>query len=138
MIRVALIGESSVTEALLTDATDMEVRRIDGESINGVVDDLLNPVPDVVVIDYHSTRLDAEVLCSFVSRHVPHVHAILLTDANPGFDILQNTGFTARGFVTPDQHAILDKAVRAIQDGEAWLPRRLVAEMLNRFAMIPQ
>ncbi len=138
MIRVALIGESSVTEALLTGATDMEVRRIDGESINGVVDDLLNPVPDVVVIDYHNTRLDAEVLCSFVSRHVPHVHAILLTDANPGFDILQNTGFTARGFVTPDQHAILDKAVRAIHDGEAWLPRRLVAEMLNRFAMIPQ
>lgn len=138
MIRVALIGEASVTEPLLADVTDMEVRRIDGDSINGVVDDLLNPVPDVVVIDYHNTRLDAEVLCSFVSRHVPHVHAILLTDANPGFEILQNTGFTARGFVTPDQHAILDKAVHAIYDGEAWLPRRLVAEMLNRFAMIPQ
>lgn len=138
MIRVALIGDARVMQPLLADATDMEVCHIDGESINGVVDDLLNPVPDVVVIDHHNTRLDAEILCSFVSRHVPHVHAILLTEANPGFEILQNTGFTARGFVTPEQHVILDKAVRAVFDGEAWLPRRLVAEMLNRFAMIPQ
>lgn len=138
MIRVALVGEAQAMQALLENVPDMQVQRIDGDSINGVVDNLLGTPPDIVVIDKHNARLDAEVLCSFVSRHVPNVSVLLLTDPNPDFSMLQNTGFTARGFVTTDQYGMLEKAVRAIYDGEAWLPRRLVAEMLNRFAMLPQ
>jgi hypothetical protein len=29
---------------------------------------------------------------------------------------------------------VLDKAVRVINDGEAWLSRKLVGDMLNRFS----
>ena len=47
--------------------------------------------------------------------------------------MLENSGFRARGYITPDQHEALAKAVRVVFDGEAWLPRKFVTEMLNRF-----
>ena len=48
--------------------------------------------------------------------------------------MLENSGFRQRGYITPDQHFALAKAVRVVFDGEAWLLRKLVTEMLNRYA----
>lgn len=137
MIRVALIGDERTLKSLLVGVEDMHVERSQGDDINSIVEYLRQFEPDVVALDHHYHAINIEVLCSFVAHHLPHVHVILLTDENPDFELLKNTGYTARGFVTTSQYAILDKAVRAVDDGEAWLPRRLVAEMLNRFANLP-
>jgi DNA-binding NarL/FixJ family response regulator len=47
--------------------------------------------------------------------------------------MLQQSGFKVRGYITENQLIDIAKAVRVVSEGEAWLPRKLVAEMLNHF-----
>jgi DNA-binding NarL/FixJ family response regulator len=78
--------------------------------------------------------IDAAMLCHFLSKRYPDAQSLFITDEIPTFEMLQSTGFKARGYITKEQQDKLADAVRVIHDGEAWLPRTLVAEMLNRFS----
>jgi DNA-binding NarL/FixJ family response regulator len=69
-----------------------------------------------------------------LSEAYPTTRCLILTDEQPTFEMLQMSGFRARGYILPEQRSDIVRAVRVVEDGEAWLPRRLVAEMLNRFS----
>ena len=69
-----------------------------------------------------------------MAKNYQYARHLILTDKAPTYEMLKNSGFRARGYITSDQHSALAKAVRVVFDGEAWLPRKLVTEMLNRYA----
>tara|TARA_R110000772_G_scaffold266115_1_gene388167 strand:+ start:479 stop:901 length:423 start_codon:yes stop_codon:yes gene_type:complete len=102
-----------------------------------VLDDVVAQVgyqhPDIFIITQDSDHLNGDILCHFLSKHYPAAQSLILVNEEPTFDMLRDSGFKARGYIVKGQQAEIDKAVRAVHSGEAWLPRKLVAEMLNRF-----
>jgi DNA-binding NarL/FixJ family response regulator len=58
----------------------------------------------------------------------------VLIENSPDFVMLQSSAFKVRGYISREQRPLLAKAIRVVNDGEAWLPRKLVAEMLDYFS----
>lgn len=135
VINVAVVSSDSHAEvALLEQQQDMSVSIIAPGTIDTVIKTLSKQKPDIVVIDQHMQSISADLLCHFISQNFTDCHCLMLIDDQPTFEMLQNSGFKARGYVTNQQRELLDKAIRVVFDGEAWLPRKLVTEMLDRFA----
>lgn len=134
MIKVAVLGETTLTGCDLSAADDLQIITLTATNLNQAIDDIIGLDADVVVLDQDNEELHADVVCSFLAKQHSKAQTLILTNQNPDFDMLSQTGFSARGYITPNQRHVLNKAIHAVFDGEAWLPRRLVAEMLNRFA----
>lgn len=134
MIKVAVLGETTLSGCDLTAAEDLQIITLTATSLNQAIDDIIGLNADVVILDQDNEELHADVVCSFLARQHSRAQTLILTSQTPDFDMLSQTGFSARGYITPNQRNLLNKAIHAVFDGEAWLPRRLVAEMLNRFA----
>ena len=135
MIDVVMVGRKASPElTLLKQQLDMNVSIVEPEDMDQVLADLASYAPDIIIIDENTEKLSADVMCHFISQRYQHSQCLILTNSNPTFERLQNSGFKARGYITSTQRSRLDKAVRVVYDGEAWLPRTLVAAMLDRFA----
>ncbi|HAO24258.1 MAG TPA: hypothetical protein DCQ49_03945, partial [Methylophaga sp.] len=107
---------------------------IDPDTIDSAVLEIKAANTDITVLEQHHDRINTDILCLILATNLPQNQTIILSDQTPDFEQLKATGFRARGYITPSQHDKLVKAIRAVHDGEAWLPRRLVADMLNHFA----
>lgn len=134
MIKVAVLGEATLAGCDLTTADDLQIITLTASNLNQAIDDIIGLNADVVILDQDNEELHADVVCSFLARQHSKAQTLILTSQNPNFDMLSQTGFSARGYITPNQRPVLNKAIHAVHDGEAWLPRRLVAEMLDHFA----
>lgn len=135
MINVVLIGNNvEVEEQLLTLQKDMQVTTILPSTIEKTVAQAGLFQPDIFILKHGDEDINVEMLCHFLSSSFPDAQTLFLTTQAPTFEMLQDSGFKARGYITAAQHDKLIKAVRVVYDGEAWLPRTLVAEMLNRFS----
>lgn len=135
MIKVAVLGENTLVGFDLTGTEDLEIVTLTASNLNQAIDDIIGLNADVVILDQDNEDLHADVVCSFLAKHHSKAQTLILTSQNPNFNMLSQTGFSARGYITPNQKPVLNKAIHAVHDGEAWLPRRLVAEMLDHFAM---
>lgn len=115
----------------------IDIRLIDVQPL--ILDDVVAQVgrqhPDIFIItqDSDSAHMNSGVLCHFLSKHYPAAQSLILINEQPTFEMLRSSGFKARGYILKNQQIEIDKAVRAVHSGEAWLPRKLVAEMLDRF-----
>lgn len=135
MINVVLIGNNiGAEEQLLTLQKDMKVNVISPSTIEQTVAQAGLFQPDIFILKHGDEDINAEMLCHFLSSSYPDAQTLFLTELAPTFEMLQDSGFKARGYITAAQQDKLVKAVRVVFDGEAWLPRTLVAEMLNRFS----
>lgn len=134
MIKVAVLGENTLTGCDLTTTDDLEIITLTANNLNQAIDDIIGLNADIVILDQDNEELHADIVCSFLAKHHSKSQTLILTSQTPDFDMLSQTGFSARGYITPNQRNVLNKAIHAVFDGEAWLPRRLVAEMLDRFA----
>lgn len=135
MINVVVIS-NNLSEGLgaLSQQNDMRVVKVLPTSVDGIIEQIGDAHPDIVIIA-DSTRTDnQDLLCRFLAKHYQYARHLVLTDKSPNYEMLENSGFRARGYITPEQHSVIAKAVRVVFDGEAWLPRKLVTEMLNRYA----
>ncbi|AFJ03421.1 hypothetical protein Q7C_2287 [Methylophaga frappieri] len=134
MINVVVVGEATLRGIDLSQDADFQVTIVTATELNHIIAQVTQAQANIVLLDQHHDELHAEVICSLLARQYPASQSLILTDTRPDFAMLARTGFSVRGYLTSDQHALLGKAIRALHSGEAWLPRRLVAEMLNRFA----
>lgn len=134
MIKVAVLGEDTLAGCDLTAADDLQIITLTASNLNQAIDDIIGLNADVVILDQDNEELHADVVCSFLAKQHSKAHTLILSEHIPDFKMLAQTGFSARGYITPDQRPVLDKAIHAVFNGEAWLPRRLVAEMLDHFA----
>lgn len=135
MIDVVIISNDSTADmALLSQQSDMNVSAVLPTTLEDTLKQVGQSQPSIIVIEHGIANSSADFLCHYVSKQYPNSRCLMLIRDKPSFEMLQNSGFKARGYLTLDQRSILDRAIRVIQDGEAWLPRKLVTEMLNRFA----
>ncbi len=135
MINVVIISNDSTTDMeLLSQQSDMKVSTVLPTTLQDTLKQVGQSQPSIIVIEHGISNSSADILCHYVSKQYPASRCLMLIEEKPSFEMLQNSGFKARGYLTLDQRSILDRAIRVIQDGEAWLPRKLVTEMLNRFA----
>jgi len=135
MINVVLVGNHVETEnQQLSRHTDIKVAVIAPSTLEDTVAQAEPFQADIFVLKHAEEDIDAAMLCHFLSKRYPEAQSLFVIDEIPTFEMLQNTGFKARGYITKEQQGKLVDAVRVVHDGEAWLPRTLVAEMLNRFS----
>jgi DNA-binding NarL/FixJ family response regulator len=135
MINVVLVGKNVEAEnQQLSMYADMKVIVIAPSTLEATLAQVENLQADIFVLKHADEDIDAAMLCHFLSKRCPDAQSLFVTDEVPTFEMLQNTGFKARGYITSEQQNKLVDAIRVVFDGEAWLPRTLVAEMLNHFA----
>jgi DNA-binding NarL/FixJ family response regulator len=135
MINVVLVGgDVEIENQQLSIHTDMKVTVIAPSTLEETLAQAEPMQADIFILKHAEKDIDAAMLCHFLSKHCPKAQSLFVTDEIPTFEMLQSTGFKARGYITKEQQNKLADAVRVIHDGEAWLPRTLVAEMLNHFA----
>lgn len=134
MIRVAVISAQASSETqMLSSCQDFDVTEIKPVNIKSIVDQLTLFSPDIFVLQEGVDNISVHGLCHYLNCYFPLARTLILSNETPDFEMLQNSGFKARGYILPDQRSQLEKAARVVHDGEAWLPRKLVTEMLNRF-----
>ena len=135
MINTVIVSHNAEAETLLlANQTEMKVSHIVPSTIEKVVLQVAAVNPDIIIIDHGLDDINADILCHFLNQKCPDSRSIMLIDTQPSFEMLENSGFKVRGFLTVEQRPLLAKAIRVVHEGEAWLPRKLVADMLNRFA----
>lgn len=134
MINVAVVGRSIPSLINLAGHDDLNITVIESDTIDAAIMAITTAKADITVLEQHNERINTDILCLVLATNYSHNQTIILSDKTPDFDQLKATGFRARGYIAPSQHDKLVKAIRAVHDGEAWLPRRLVADMLNHFA----
>lgn len=134
MINVVMLGHSITGLINMTVHEDLNITVIDPENIDTALSAIITAKADITLLEQFNERINTDILCLILATNYPHNQTIILSDKNPDFEQLKATGYRARGYITPSQYDKLVKAIRAVHDGEAWLPRRLVADMLNHFA----
>lgn len=134
MINVVVVGRSIPSLINLAVHDDLNISIIEPDTIDAAIIAITAAEADLTVLEQHNERINTDILCMVLATNYSHNQTIILSEKTPDFEQLKATGFRARGYITPSQHDKLVKAIRAVHDGEAWLPRRLVAEMLNHFA----
>ena len=134
MINVVGVGQRVSQLMAGCNSDDLNITVVEPEDIDKAVLEIIAADADITLLDQHNERLNSDILCLVLATNYSHNQTIILSDKVPDFEQLKATGFRARGYITPSQHDKIPKAIRAVHDGEAWLPRRLVADMLNHFA----
>ncbi len=135
MIKIAIISLNAKAEILLlAQHTEMKISHIVPSTLEQVVQQVADLAPNIIIIDHELDNISADILCHFLNKKCPDARSIMLIEAQPSFEMLENTGFKVQGFLTTEQRPLLAKAIRVVHDGEAWLPRKLVTEMLNQFS----
>jgi len=134
MINVAVVGRSipNFIDSAVHD--DLNITVIEPDTIDTAIKEITAAKADITVLEQYNERINTDILCLVLATNFSRNQTIILSDKVPDFEQLKATGFRARGYITPSQHDKIVKAIRAVHDGEAWLPRRLVADMLNHFA----
>ena len=135
MIRVAIVSNNAKGLTVLLDwLDDINVTVVAPSTMEDTQKQVLECIPDIIVIEQNLDSLNTDLLCHLLYKDFSRAQSIILTDGAPTFEMLKSTGFSVRGYITKEQRSSLAKVVRVVHDGEAWLPRNIVTEMLNHFA----
>ncbi len=134
MIDVVIVGEEDISSTVLAYETDMHVSLVQTVDFDTIISHIAMHRPSIIVVDGDDEQIDVDILSYVCSLRCPEAQIIVLIEGAPDFQMLQSSGFKVRGYISREQRPMLAKAIRVIHDGEAWLPRKLVAEMLDYFS----
>jgi DNA-binding NarL/FixJ family response regulator len=94
--------------------------------------------PHVLVLDTGLVT-DARSLLPLIRRESPQTRVLLLTDQTPDGSTLDTLSHGARGYLDKAELAVhLPRAVRAVAAGQAWVPRGMVASIMDRLVRLTQ
>ncbi|BDZ73396.1 MULTISPECIES: hypothetical protein [Methylophaga] len=135
MINVCLVGSDIKKElALLQSQHNITTNALYDSSFEILLEAIAKSKPDVLVISDRTDELSADELCFYVNLRSPHTKTIIITDKPATYEQLKLSAFTCRGFVAYEQRHAIVRAVRVVHDGEAWIPRKLVTDVLDHLA----
>lgn len=99
----------------------------------GAIDAARRERPDVCLLDIHMPG-DGVYAAETISRHLPEVAVVMLTVSRSDEDLFNALRAGASGYLLKDiDPARLPLALRGVLEGEAALPRRLVALLIEEF-----
>ena len=91
--------------------------------------------PRVLLLDLALTRTQGSPLIPALRQKSPHTKVILLTDGASETRTLEALAHGARGYLDKALlTTFLVRAVRVVDAGEAWVPRKMVARIMDRLA----
>ena len=113
--------------------------RVVGEAASGldavIVAERLKP--SILLLDLGSFNGDGASLLPAIRRKSPLTRVLLLTDDPSDAPTLEALAHGARGYVEKGAlRTYLTRAVRAIGAGEAWVPRKMVTQIMARLARL--
>jgi DNA-binding NarL/FixJ family response regulator len=93
--------------------------------------------PQVVLFDLKMNKRNEVPALMLFRAKSPRTKFILLTGRASDAQILDAISQGARGYLDPTQlHRFLIKAVRVVNAGESWVPRAMVAKIIERLARL--
>jgi DNA-binding NarL/FixJ family response regulator len=89
--------------------------------------------PSVLLLDMGLTDAETPALLAVIRRKSPRTRVLLLAGSVPAARTLEALSHGARGYLEKRAlSAFLPRAVRAVDAGEAWVPRKVVAKIMDR------
>lgn len=135
MIKVCLIGADVDKEkALLESQSGIKLHRVMLDELDTMLYEIAVVNPDILVLSDVCGQLDADTLCLHTYLHNPVIRTLIITTKDADYKRLEQTGFSCKGFMLHEQRHAIVRAVRVINDGEAWLSRKLVTSVLDHLA----
>lgn len=135
MIRVCLIGKDTAKEkALLNSQSGIEVQTIEVGDFDHMLDYITRIHPHILVISDVGSDIQADNLSLHTYLRCPDVKTLIITEHDADYARLENTGFSCKGFMLHEQRHVIVRAVRVLNDGEAWLTRKLVSSVMDHLA----
>ena len=124
---------------------DACLRLLEGESGIHVVGEAKNGLeaitstgrlrPRVLLLDLALTRTQGSPLIPALRQKSPQTKVILLTDGASEARTLEGLAHGARGYLDKALlTTFLPRCVRVVDAGEAWVPRKMVARIMDRLA----
>ena len=93
--------------------------------------------PSVLLLDAALSKGDAASLLPLIRRKSPRTRVLLLTEHAQESRTLDSLCRGARGYLEkPTLGTYLPRAVRVVASGQAWVPRRMVARIMDRLARL--
>ncbi|WP_438971425.1 hypothetical protein [Methylophaga sp.] len=134
-MRVCLIGNDIVKEkALLQSQADIHLSIITATEHEAILAEVTQINPDILVISDASSQFSADEVCLMTHVRSPDTKTLIITELEADYARLEQSDFTCRGFVQYEQRHAIVRAVRVVNDGESWLPRKLITELLDNLA----
>ena len=93
--------------------------------------------PHILLLSFNLMRGKEFTLLSTLHQKSPRTKVILLTRSSSEFRILEALSYGAAGYI--DERAIntfLLKAVRLVDAGDCWVPRRIVGRIVDRIRLL--
>jgi DNA-binding NarL/FixJ family response regulator len=91
--------------------------------------------PRIVLLDLALARVAGSSLIPALRQKSPQTKVILLTDRASEARTLEALAHGARGYLDRSMvNKFLARAVRVVDAGEAWVPRRMVGKIMDRLA----
>jgi DNA-binding NarL/FixJ family response regulator len=136
IIRVVLLAEDRITRAGLRLLIDKEPdMRVVGEHelLNDPGALLAAERPNVMLLDVD--RSSRDFVPDLITRLAKKTRVIVLTNSSDAEIVSSVFWSGAKGLINRDQaHTLLIKAIRKVNDGEAWLDRSATARLLGEFS----
>jgi two-component system, NarL family, response regulator len=93
--------------------------------------------PSILLLDLALFNGDGTVLLPVIRRKSPRTRVLLLTDDAPEAPTIEALSHGARGYLEKGAlRTYLPRAVRAVGAGEAWVPRKMVGQLMARLAQL--
>ena len=141
MSRVSVIivgGQKVITAALLALSRDKQIHVM--ACINDVAElfkAITGPTPHIILIEFNMVSESHYPLLSELRRSHPKTKVIFLCHNANQTKLVDAFSCGASGYLdTKDSDTFLAKAVRAVRNGEVWVPRHFVTKIVERLSQI--
>jgi len=119
---------------LLRTDLDISVMESDGGSS---LEQLELVSPDVVVMGLNIDQRHRLQLLKLIQLRWPACQVLALADNQSDEDAVKHIEASAAGFMnSADLERLLAKAVKKLNEGEAWVPRKLVPSLVERLRVL--
>ncbi|MBZ0169006.1 LuxR family two component transcriptional regulator [Candidatus Methylomirabilis lanthanidiphila] len=92
--------------------------------------------PDILTIDRESPGIGGLEILPVIRWCSPNTKVIVLSGCDDEATVLEALDLGARGYIVKDDGIDMIKVVRAVQRGEVWARRRVVARLLDRLVCL--
>lgn len=139
MTRVALIivgSQPSIAASLITVSRYQNIQVIAcAQEIAEIYNKLSDTEPCIVLLDFTLLSEANYSMLTELRRSHPKTQVIFLCDSIDQAKLIDAFRHGASGYLeTKDREAFLAKAIQAVSDGEAWVPRQFVSKIVERLA----
>lgn len=91
--------------------------------------------PTIALIDFSAVSESHYAMLAELRRSHPKTKVILLCDGDDQSKLIDAFRHGASGYLeTKDRDAFLAKAIQAVGNGEAWVPRHFVTKIVERLS----